>query len=123
VSRTSSDKKPRASRRGERGRRGKRCQLCWIAMLPAQPIGFVFIRCRACGAYLSLGTATITPDVAIEIRAAEIAACGPRRAPMVREMSWDELESWCEHEDGVSRGDIHVTGWLARDIATHGATS
>jgi hypothetical protein len=84
--------------------------------------------CAACGAWLSLGPARDTPEVCVEIRAAELAVLG--------HAWWDareyESESYgvlCFHNGGTPGddddggcsyyADAEWAGYLARCIATH----
>ncbi len=83
-------------------------------------------RCLDCGAWLPLGEANdADPNVAIEIRAAEIAADWGRVPPRCND---DVLENdcavcgWYEHLEAIDQAtpEWHA-GYLAREIATNDA--
>lgn len=68
-----------------------------------------------------------TPEVLVEIRAAEIAARTPQFPLTIGEaqkhMNGAEIAGWIEHaydSDKVPEQDGEWAGWLARVIATHG---
>lgn len=86
-------------------------------------------RCLDCGHYLSLGPATITPEVEIEIRAAQIAAMLVDLSPNDNAYSifnnYSEFNGWVEAamaipvDDGWSSYPQRAAGYLARCIVTH----
>jgi hypothetical protein len=98
-------------------------------------------RCQACDAQLSLGPATDTPAVLIEVRAAELAALlepfNPRREHVhtmassgvrgSRSLDVFALEraGWWVHQMDLVTADVvthrpeALAGYLARCIATH----
>lgn len=80
--------------------------------------------CRDCGVQLPLGAATITLDVLVEERAAEIAAS----TTPIQVMSYDERDGWrcagCDTYRVLLEDQEHVIlarrqGWLAYQITHH----
>lgn len=93
-------------------------------------------RCNDCGAYLSLGPANDTPEVLVEIRAAEIVALarrgGARRLPIVEHFGWLGQETADITVDTIDKTRIDkdvplnlespswLAGFLARCITSQG---
>lgn len=73
--------------------------------------------CRQC----DLGPANDTPEVMVEIRAAEVEAQSDD-VGWFQALSSDEREAWWEHAFGRSAPTKGAAGWLARQIAMHGDT-
>ena len=81
-------------------------------------------KCAHCGHWLSLGPANITPEVDVEIRAAEIAAEVDEMTEwwlwVGKNSTLDENCGWRVGDNGMlvaTRG--YLAGYLARCIATH----
>lgn len=88
--------------------------------------------CDDCHAWLPLGHSDETPErVAVEIRAAELAAAFTKDRGTADDATIDENVGWLVHlnewthldrERGFPVNDEQHTGWLAREIATHKET-
>jgi predicted RNA-binding Zn-ribbon protein involved in translation (DUF1610 family) len=89
----------------------------WCVQVYAE---FEQFRCIDCGEWLSLGPANDTPEVLVEIRAAEIASGGG--PSLEHTMNIFDCEScgwrnnWWEPCNPVKRNDPFWAGWLAREI-------
>lgn len=78
-------------------------------------------RCCDCGAYLSLGPAIDTPEVRIEIRAAELSDLATSHATPLESQGWFD---YALDRDCVSvLRDEWNAGWLGRAIHEHGRES
>jgi hypothetical protein len=81
-------------------------------------------RCMRCGMPLPLGPANDTPEALMELRAAELAAdyLDCRFTEIWRTASADEHDGWSMHYGMWGGFDApgKWSGWLAREIATHG---
>ncbi len=84
------------------------------------------LKCAYCGEYLSLGHASVTPEVAIEIRAMELVlrietpnaalyheGSGYLDCSIDRDMDLDAFGA-------IAAADSWSVGWLARRIIEHG---
>jgi hypothetical protein len=87
-------------------------------------IGMLTSLCLRCGELLPLGPAKDTPDALMELRAAELAAdyLDCRFTEIWRTASADEHDGWSMHYGMWGGFDApgKWSGWLAREIATHG---
>ncbi len=75
--------------------------------------------CITCGELMPLGTATDTPETAVEVRAAALARQQvEENAPP---FTWPEADDggWIRHYRDEDPRDDEWAGWLAREIWTH----
>jgi hypothetical protein len=95
----------------------------WFDIDDREPPNLIRMRkCPDCRATMSLGPATITPAVAIEIRAAELAADYSPIGGLRRPVSEDIVRGWSSAESNMApHSDEWLAGWLGHEIKMHDA--
>jgi hypothetical protein len=107
--------------------RGRQDTFKWVDGRPSME--FEYVKecriCNDCGTWLSLGPSNDTPEVCVEIRAAQIVADRETNGVESPPITWCSIYEWFGFDDVNDRGMYEQdkaawhAGYLARCIATH----